>query len=200
QVELHGQRIDDIDAVDRVHLAAAHAALGGEVAVQLVLDRLGVELLAVLELHAVAEVDDEVGGVLPRVAGRQHRHDVQLHVDVEQLVADAGEHDAADIGGAEGGIEQIRVLAQADMQDAILRQRRRGKRYGAKQTECEPTHGGVLPGKAADYASGVRPRAIRETRYDTCRYRVGFRCSRNTVVPPCPSVDCRCIQSSCAGR
>ena len=99
----------------------------GEVARQLVLHRIGVELFAVLELHAVADVDDEMRRVLPFVAGRQHRHDVQLRVDVEQLVAEAGEHDAPDIGRAESRIEQIGVLAQSDVQDALLRHSRHGQ-------------------------------------------------------------------------
>ncbi len=121
QVELHSERIDDVDAVDRADLAAPHAALRGEVADQLVLHRIGIEFFSILELDAVADVDDEVCRILPLVAGGEHRDDVQLGIDVEQLVAQAGEHDAADVGGTEGGIEQIRILTQADMEDAILR-------------------------------------------------------------------------------
>ena len=66
-------------------------------------------------------------GILPFVAGRQHRDDVELGIDVEQLVADAGEHDASDIGRAEGRIEQVGILAQADVQNAVLRHGLRGQ-------------------------------------------------------------------------
>ena len=72
-------------------------------------------------------MDEQVRLVFPLVAGGQHRDDVQLGVDVEQLVAQAGEHDAADIGRAERGIEQIGVLPQTDVQNALLRHRRDGK-------------------------------------------------------------------------
>src|SRR5947207_11097860 len=38
------------------------------------------------------------------VRQRKLRHDVELLVDVEQLVAEGGEHDAADIGAADAGV------------------------------------------------------------------------------------------------
>jgi hypothetical protein len=98
QIELHRQRIDDVDAVDRAHFAAAHAAFGVEIAHQLVFYRLRVELLTVLELHTVAHMNDEVRRVLQLVSGRQDRDDVQLSIDVEQFVAQTGKHDASDIG------------------------------------------------------------------------------------------------------
>ena len=81
------------------------------------------EFFPVLELHAVAKVNHQMRRILPFISGRKHGHDVQVGVDVEQLVAKAGKYDAADIGGAERRIEQIGILAQTDMQDAILRQR-----------------------------------------------------------------------------
>ena len=40
-------------------------------------------------------------------------------VDVEQLVAHAGEYDAADIGGAKRRIEQVGILAQAQTQHGL---------------------------------------------------------------------------------
>ena len=54
--------------------------------------------------------------VRPFVAGGELRHDVQLLVDVEQLVAQPGEHDAADIGGGQCRVHHVQVLPQRDAQ------------------------------------------------------------------------------------
>ena len=82
--------------------------------------------------------------VLPLIAGGKLRHDIQIGVDIEELVAHASEHDAPDIGGAEGGIEQVRVLAQADMQDLVLRQYRNREAKDAGSGKQETAHE-VLP-------------------------------------------------------
>src|SRR5271165_826769 len=148
QVELDREGIDDLDAVDRADLAAAHTALGGQVARQLVFGGFSSELFAVLELHAGAQMDDQVRRVLPLVAYGKLRHDVQLGVDVEQLVAQAGEHDAPDIGGAEGGIEQVRVLPQADMQDIVLCDGRASEAKGTRGGEHESAHDDLLDSNA----------------------------------------------------
>ena len=47
------------------------------------------------------------------------RHDVELLVDVEQLVAERGEHDAADIGARERRIENIGILGKADAERGL---------------------------------------------------------------------------------
>jgi hypothetical protein len=98
QVELHGQPVDDVDAVDGADLAATHAALGIQVAHQFVFYSVGIELLAVLEPHAVTDADDEMRRILPFEPGRENGDDVQPGIDVEQLVAETGENDPADIG------------------------------------------------------------------------------------------------------
>ena len=50
---------------------------------------------------------------------RELRHDVELRVDVEQLVAHRGEHDAPDIGTRGGRIEIVGILGKADAQVAL---------------------------------------------------------------------------------
>ena len=52
--QLDGQRIDDLDLVDRAELGLAERALHGQVAVEAVLRGLGVERLAVVELDVRA--------------------------------------------------------------------------------------------------------------------------------------------------
>ena len=72
-------------------------ALHRLVALDVELDRGGVELLAVVERHARPHLDRQRLAVgRPRVALGELRHDVELLVDVEQLVAQRREHDAAD--------------------------------------------------------------------------------------------------------
>jgi hypothetical protein len=81
------------------------------------LDRLGIELLAVVEGDAGAQLHRQrlvVGRPLP--ARRELRHHVELLVDVDQLVAQAGEHDAADEGARQRRVEHIGVLGEADAQ------------------------------------------------------------------------------------
>ena len=74
-----------------------------------------VERLAVVEFHVGPELDRHLLAVGRRLMRqRELRHDVELLVDVEQLVAEGREHDAADIGAADAGIEDVRILGNAD--------------------------------------------------------------------------------------
>ena len=130
EVELDGQRIDHVDAVDQRQLGLAERAPHGEVAVEAVLGGLGVERLAVVEVDAGPELDGQrlaVGRGL--VAEPELRDDVQLVVDVEQLVADRGEDDARGIGARQARIERVRIVADADAQMRLRgdRQARREK-------------------------------------------------------------------------
>jgi len=81
---------------------------------------LGVERLAVVEFHVRPQLDGHllaVGGSLVRQ--RKLRHDIELFVDVEQLVAKRREDDTPDIGAAERGIEHVRVFGEADAQRGL---------------------------------------------------------------------------------
>ncbi len=121
EVELHCQRIDDVDGVDRVDFAPPHRAFGGQIAHQRDLHRLGVHRLVILEFHSRAEMNHQMRRIPIFVAGGELRYDLQLRVDVEQLVAERGEDEPADIAGAERRIEQVGVLAKSDAQRPFLR-------------------------------------------------------------------------------
>ncbi len=82
-----------------------------------VFDGLGVQLLAVMEDDALAELEGQVKIVRrPAPLGRQLGNQLQILVDVDELVAEAGEDDAADEGARDGRIEDVGILGQADAQ------------------------------------------------------------------------------------
>jgi hypothetical protein len=81
-----------------------------------VFHRGGVEGFTVLEGDVGAQVQDEGLRIGPFVAERELRNDVKVLVDVEQLVAQTGEDDAADIGAGQGGVEDVGIFAQGDPQ------------------------------------------------------------------------------------
>ena len=112
--DLDGEGVDDVDVVHRVDLGAAEAALHREVAFEGVFDGGGVHLLAVVEEDAGAELDEELGRGGPFVGEGELGDGLQLFVDVEELVAEAGEYDAADVGAGEGGVEDVGVFAEGD--------------------------------------------------------------------------------------
>ena len=94
-----------------------------------VFHRGGVERFAVLKRDVGAEVEEQGLWVGPLVAEGELRHDLQLFVDVEELVAKAGEDDAADVGAGEGGVEDVGVFPQGDAQGLRLG-RGRGEQGG----------------------------------------------------------------------
>ncbi len=110
----HRQGIDDVHLGHRRQLAAPVAALHLPVAVQRVLHRLGGHRRAVVELDARAELD---GDGLPAVGeagqvGRQLRVDGQALVDVVELLAHVGVHDAAHVALGERGVQDVGILVQ----------------------------------------------------------------------------------------
>ena len=99
---------------------------------------LRVERLAVMEFHARPQLDGDllaVGGGLVRQ--RKLRHDVELLVDVEQLVAERGEHDAADIGARERRIENVRILGEADAQRGLGLNGRLERQQQSRRGHCQ---------------------------------------------------------------
>ena len=82
----------------------------------------GIEQFAVMELHPGTQVDHQRPVVGPLVAGRELRHDVQLLVDVEQLVAQPGEHDAPYERARHGRVEDVGILGEPDAQRLRIRQ------------------------------------------------------------------------------
>jgi hypothetical protein len=134
EVELDGQRVHHVHAGQRGQLATAVGALQRLVALEVELHRGSVELFAVVERHAGAQLHRQrlvVGRPFP--ARRQLRHDGELLVDVDQLVAQCGEHDAADEGARQRGVEHVGVLGQADAQGLRGGGRRGGQQQRGQQ-------------------------------------------------------------------
>ena len=80
----------------------------------------GVERLPVVKLDAGTQFDGHflaVGGGFVRQ--RELRHDVELFVNVEQLVAQRGEYDTADISPPDRRIQNIRILGQPNAQRGL---------------------------------------------------------------------------------
>ena len=107
---------------------------------------LGVERLAVVEFDAGPQLDEDllaVGGGLVRQ--RQLRHDVELFVDVEQLVAERREHDAAHISARQRRIENVRILGKPDAQRGLglngrLERQQQGRRGHCQTQYLHRTH------------------------------------------------------------
>jgi hypothetical protein len=98
-------------------LGLAERAGHGEMPFQREFGGFRVELFAVVEFYSRAQLDRHCLAVGRRfVAERELRHDVELLVDVEQLVADRGKDDAAHVGARERRIEHIRIFRESDAQ------------------------------------------------------------------------------------
>jgi hypothetical protein len=101
---------------------------------------LSVERFAVVEFHVRPQLDRHGLAVLRGVGGqRELRHDLQVLVNVEQLVADRREHDAPHIGARERRVEHVRILGQPDPQRGL-----RGHRSATQRDKCgsrRETHG-----------------------------------------------------------
>ena len=140
------ERIGDLDLVDLRQLGPTERALHRHVPVERELRRFGVERLAVVEFHAWPQLDgDGLAVFRGRVRERELRHDVEIGVDVEQLVAHRGEHDAAHIGARGGRIEIVGILRETDAQMALReggRKRHGGGQQGAEQ-DCASLHDDV---------------------------------------------------------
>ena len=114
---LHRVVVDDLERLDRADLGLAVRAGQLQVALDAELDRGGVERLAVLELDALAQLDDEaLVAVDPFPLGRELRDDVELGADIDELVAERGEDDAADIGARQRRVQQVGVFGEPDPQ------------------------------------------------------------------------------------
>src|SRR5215469_8747995 len=86
-------------------------------ALDIKLDRRGVEGLFVLELDTCAELDDEPSiAVRPLPFGGQLGNDLQLGTDIDELVAHGGEDDATDVASGKRRVEDIGVFGETDPQ------------------------------------------------------------------------------------
>ncbi len=160
ELQSHGRGVGHLDLVHGGQLGLAERALHGHVPLEARLDRLRVHGLAVVELDALAQLDGDrlavLGGL---VRQRQLRHDVELVVDVEQLVAQRGEHDAADVGARQRRIEHVGVLGQADAQRRLRQGRRRTGQQNSRRRnrKTEPVHEIALPSWCAMARFSLHP-------------------------------------------
>ena len=166
QCQLDGEGIDDVDVIDRRQLRLSERARKRQVALQRKLCSLRSEGLAVVKLDAGPELDGDFLAVGRRlVAQCELRHDVELFVDVEQLVAERCEHDAADIGARHGRVEDIRILGEPDPQRGLglngCPERQQQRRRGDCQTNdfhcCHPLIHDYAVGRVPDISAPARP-------------------------------------------
>ena len=161
----HRERVNHLDAIEGGDFAAPGTARHGEVAFHAEFDGRGVEIGAVMEFHAGAQLEDEGFAVGPCVGGGELGDDVQVGVDVDELVAQPGEDDAPDEGAAKRGVEQVGVIGEADAQRrAVLgkggqRGQHKGGEGGGEQGGSEQRrarHGDPLGGRRLRPAEPVR--------------------------------------------
>ena len=145
EVQPHGHRVDHVDRGQQRQLTSAVGTGHRLVALEVELHGRGVELLAVMESDARAQLHRQRLAVLgPFPAGGQLRLDGQLLVDVEQLVAQRGKHDAADEGARQRRVQHVGVFGQADAKGLGGRSGRDGQQGdrhgGGQQAVKENTH------------------------------------------------------------
>ena len=117
QHELDGEGIDHLDVVDAGEFRFPERAGHVDVPLDREFRGFGVERLAVMELDAGPKLDGHCLAVGRGLLGqRELRHDVELLVDIEQLVAEGREHDASDIGAPQRRIEHVGIFGKADAQ------------------------------------------------------------------------------------
>src|SRR5258708_9268131 len=103
--------------VEGRQLRFSERALHGQVALEREFRGLGVERLTVVEFDARAQLDRDllaVGGSLVRQ--RELRHDVELFVDAEQLVAKSREYEAPHLSRRHRGSQIIRAFCKSTRQ------------------------------------------------------------------------------------
>ena len=83
----------------------------------------------------------------PLVAGGELGHDLEIGRDVEELVADRGEDEAAGVGAADRGVERVGIVVEADAQDALRGGGAGGEHHDRDQREqaaCQAHEGSSL--------------------------------------------------------
>src|SRR5207253_8398088 len=88
------------------------------------------------------------------------RHDVELFVDVEQLVAERCEHDAADIGAGHGRIEDIGILGKPDPQRGLRLNGCAERQQQCRRGDCQTKEFHCCHPSIHDYTGAGRVPAI----------------------------------------
>src|SRR5581483_8717547 len=139
QVEDDRHRVLDLDVVDRRELSRARRALGRPVAVDVPLDRVGVEVGAVVELDAFAQLERDllaVAGDLPALG--EAGDDLAVGVDLHERVVDLVVGVAVDERARAHRVEVDDVVLEHEGDRAARRSwlggggRRRGRRGGRR--------------------------------------------------------------------
>ena len=106
--------------VERRQLRFSERSREGEVPLQREFCGFRIEGLAIVEFDAGPQLDRDLPAVIRKLMGqRELWHDVELLVDIEQLVAERCEHDAADVGARHGRVEDIGVLGKPNAQRGL---------------------------------------------------------------------------------
>ncbi len=145
EVELDRIRVHHLDRLDEADLRRAAALLVGQIALDIPLDRIGVEVRAVVVLDALPQFEDVGLRVrrLPRL--RQRRDDLQVRVDGDQRIIDVVEHLPVheQAGGHRVEICDIGVDLRLDRAALLRRARaRRLRRRRGSGRRAAPCRGG----------------------------------------------------------
>src|SRR5713101_3535095 len=183
EVEPHGEVVERVNALDLADLGLPEGARRVQMPLDVEAHGLGVHRLAVLELDAGAQLDDDREAVgRPLVAGGELRNDLEIRGDVEELVAEAGEDQAARVGSADRRVERVGVVVQPDAQDALGPGR---PRY--EQQRCRGHHD-TLPAHVTGSSSWVSfardPRPSTATAPAPARATINGFTSRSTSRAP----------------
>ena len=147
QYEFDGEWVHHLDMVDAGEFRFTERAGHVDVPLDREFRSRGVERLAVMKFDAGPKLDRHFLSVGRSLVGqRELRHDVELLVDVEQLVAKGREYNASDIGSPHGRIEHVGIFGKADAQGRlglrVRNQQHRKSRCGRSQAQSP--HGPVL--------------------------------------------------------
>ena len=126
QAELDRVRVDHLHGVEHADLSAANGAgVGVAYPLQVVANRFGVEVRAVVKLHPRARGEHDGAVVLPLPGLDQPRNEMTVRVDLEQRVVDGLGRRPALKTAREVRVEGTRVGVQGGGQGAPVRHRRR---------------------------------------------------------------------------
>ncbi len=149
QAQRHLVRRQHLHRVDRFQLALHRRARIGPGAVEMRLHRRRVEGLAVMELHALAQGEDQGLGIGELPGGRKARLGCQRRrLEIDQRVVQRIEQHVVGAGAARQRIERRRVERRGDLQDAALlgrlgegRRSGEGERQRRTRQRAEPEKG-----------------------------------------------------------
>ena len=152
--DVHGEGVHDLGAGDRAELGAdGGLRFGIRGSVEGELDRVGVEVVAVVELDAFAQRELPGGRVQPFPGLGEGGHQVALDVAGRQAVVDVGDEDLGIAPDGQVRVEGVRLGREADLGLA-------GRRGGDGSARVEPCRRGGQAQNAERVAPGHRSRVL----------------------------------------